>query len=49
MRLLKTSFHPDVCPEDVSSRSELVIIERHAARGIVLNGENILLLYTQRY
>lgn len=49
MQLLKTAFHPDVSPTDISSASELTLIERHAARGIVLKGEDILLLYTQRY
>ena len=49
MRLLKTAFHPDVSSEDIFSTSELTLIERHAARGIVTKGENILLLYTQRY
>jgi len=49
MRLLKTAFHPDVSPEDTLATSKLVLIERHAARGIVVRGDNILLLYTQRY
>lgn len=49
MRLLKTAFHPDVSREDITTTSELILITRHAARGIVLRGENILLLYTQRY
>lgn len=49
MRLLKTAFHPHVSPEDISAASQHKIIERHAARAIVLNGENILLLYTKRY
>jgi 8-oxo-dGTP pyrophosphatase MutT (NUDIX family) len=49
MRLLKTTYHPDLSPLDTSPVSKLKLIERHAARGIVLNGENILLLYTQRY
>ncbi|MEH6450809.1 MAG: NUDIX hydrolase [Oleispira sp.] len=49
MRLLKTAFHPDLSPEDISSSSDLKLIERHAARGIVLKGESILLLYTERY
>ena len=48
MRLLKTTFHPDVSPEDITAASELVLTVRHAARGIVLKGDNILLLYTQR-
>jgi ADP-ribose pyrophosphatase YjhB (NUDIX family) len=49
MRLLQTAFHADLSPKDILSTSELVLIERHAARGIVVKGENILLLYTQRY
>lgn len=49
MQLLKTAFHPDVSPTDISPTSDLTLIERHAARAIVLKGENILLLYTQRY
>lgn len=49
MRLLKTTFHPEVSPEDITATSELEVIKRHAARAIVLNGDNILLLYTQRY
>ena len=49
MQLLKTAFHPDVSPEDISPDSELRLIVRHAARGIVVKGERILLLYTQRY
>ena len=49
MQLLKTAFHPDVSPADISPNSDLTLIERHAARGIVVRGESILLLYTQRY
>ncbi|MAA70375.1 MAG: DNA mismatch repair protein MutT [Bermanella sp.] len=49
MRLLKTAFHPDISPNDTLPESELVMIERHAARGIVIKGDDILLLYTQRY
>lgn len=53
MRLLKTAYHPDVPPERVeearSSSTNLILIERHAARAIVTKGEQILLLYTQRY
>lgn len=47
MRLLKTAFHPDVSPADIDS--DKTVIERHAARGIVLRGDSILLLYTERY
>lgn len=49
MRLLKTSFHPDITPESVNHGNGLTHIVRHATRGIVLRGENILLLYTERY
>ena len=49
MRLLKTAFHPDVSPADISPTSDLRLIERHAARAIVLRAEDILLLYTERY
>ena len=49
MRLLKIAFHPDISPEDITSASELTRVERHAARGIVLKGDKILLLYTKRY
>jgi 8-oxo-dGTP pyrophosphatase MutT (NUDIX family) len=49
MRLLKTAFHPNVSPSDILPASALRLIERHAARGIVMKGEMILLLYTQRY
>ncbi|MGB3668342.1 MAG: NUDIX hydrolase [Bermanella sp.] len=49
MRLLKTAFHPDISPDAILPVSELEIIERHAARAIVIKGDDILLLYTQRY
>ena len=49
MRLLKTAFHPDISPDDISPSSNLTTIERHAARGIILSGEDILLLFTERY
>lgn len=49
MRLLKTAFHPGISPNDILPESKLVMIERHAARAIVIKGDNILLLYTQRY
>ena len=49
MRLLKTAFHPDLSPEDILPTSDLKLVERHAARGIVVKGESILLLYTERY
>ena len=43
MRLLKTAIHPDADP------NSSFIFSRQATRAIVLNGENILMLYTQRY
>jgi len=43
MRLLKSTIHPDIT--DVSASSFM----RKASRAIVLNGDNILLLYTKRY
>jgi ADP-ribose pyrophosphatase YjhB (NUDIX family) len=43
MRLLRSTIHPDVI--DMSAAS----FTRKATRAIVLNGENILLLYTKRY
>lgn len=49
MRLLKTAIHADVFPADLADDSDKKIIERHAARAIVLRDENILLLYTERY
>lgn len=49
MQLLKTAFHPDFSVADISPESELNLIERHAARAIVLQGHDILLLYTARY
>lgn len=49
MKILKTTLHPDVSPTDISPTSKLLLKVRHAARGIVIKGEDILLLYTQRY
>lgn len=49
MRLLKTAYHPDITPQDIQHNSNQTLIERHAARGIVLRGDCILLLYTERY
>lgn len=43
MRLLKSTVHPDIA--DLSAKS----FTRKASRAIVVNGENILLLYTKRY
>ena len=47
MRLLKSTIHPDIA-ELVHSNTGSSF-NRKAARGIVLNGDNILLLYTERY
>ena len=49
MRLLKTAFHPDINPDDILPASQFKLIERHAARGIIVKGEDILLLFTERY
>ncbi|RVU86392.1 NUDIX domain-containing protein [Leucothrix sargassi] len=49
MQILKTTYHPDVSAEDILPSNDLVMITRHAARGIIVRGESILLLYTQRY
>ena len=43
MQLLKSTIHPDI--SDISAKS----FTRKATRAIVLNGDNILLLYTKRY
>lgn len=43
MRLLKTSYHPDA---NLQTKKRF---HRQAARAIILEGENILLLYTERY
>ena len=43
MRLLKSTVHPSLASLDQSSFLRL------AARGIILKGEEILMLYTQRY
>ncbi len=43
MRLLKSTVHSDIIDLAVNT------IQRKATRAIVLNGDNILLLYTQRY
>ncbi len=49
MRLIKTAFHPDVSPADIAPTSEQTLLVRHAARGIVIKGDSILLLFTERY
>jgi 8-oxo-dGTP pyrophosphatase MutT (NUDIX family) len=43
MRLLKSAIHPDANPHSSS------LFHRQAARAIVLKGDNILMLYTERY
>ena len=43
MRLLASSTHPDIQSREGKS------FTRKAARGIILDGENILMLYTERY
>ncbi|WP_392386741.1 hypothetical protein [Marinomonas primoryensis] len=43
MRLLKSSIHPSLNSLDQSSFLRLT------ARGIILKGEEVLMLYTQRY
>ncbi|MGF1724677.1 NUDIX hydrolase [Photobacterium nomapromontoriensis] len=43
MRLLKSTVHPDLTTLDGT------IFHRQAARGIILDGDNILMLYTERY
>lgn len=44
MRHLTTSLHPEIGHLD-----DKIIIKRNATRAIVLDGEDILLLYTERY
>ena len=44
MRHLKTTTHPDI-----DQLENKIIFKRDAARAIVLDGENILMLYTERY
>ena len=44
MRHLKTTIHPDI-----DTLENTIIFNRNAARAIVLDGEDILLLYTERY
>ncbi|GAL02577.1 MutT/nudix family protein [Photobacterium aphoticum] len=43
MRLLKSTVHPDL------PNLEGTMFHRKAARGIILQGDNILMLYTARY
>jgi len=49
MQLLKTAFHPDVSRQDILPASGLTLTVRRTARGIVLRGDDILLLYTEYY
>ena len=44
MRHLKTTIHPDIDHLDNKT-----VYKRNAARAIVLDGEDILMLYTERY
>ncbi|KGK12280.1 NUDIX hydrolase [Vibrio navarrensis] len=44
MRHLQTAVHPDIDHLD-----DKIIVKRNAARAICLDGEDILLLYTERY
>ncbi|MGB2079087.1 MAG: NUDIX hydrolase [Vibrio sp.] len=44
MPLLKLAVHPDA-----RDYAQKIMIERHSTRAIVMRGESILLLYTQRY
>lgn len=48
MRFLKSSIHTDLTKLDLQSPT-LRIYHRQATRAIVLNGDNILMLYTARY
>jgi len=46
MRPLRTTVHPDLNASQISSGR---IFFRRAARGIILDNDNILLLYTEKY
>ncbi|WDD97826.1 NUDIX domain-containing protein [Thalassomonas actiniarum] len=46
MRPLRTTIHPDLNPEQTGKER---IFFRRAARGIILDNDNILLLYTEKY
>lgn len=46
MRPLRTTIHPDLNASQTSSGR---IFFRRAARGIILDNDNILLLYTEKY
>ena len=47
MRLLKSTIHPDI--SQLVNNQQGTQFNRKAARGIVLKGDDILLLYTERY
>ncbi len=49
MQLVKTAFHPDISPQDIVAESDFTLKQRHTARGIIVKGEDILLLYTRHY
>ncbi|MCG6467119.1 NUDIX domain-containing protein, partial [Vibrio parahaemolyticus] len=44
MRHLQSTIHPELDHLD-----DKIIFQRNAARAIVLDGEDVLLLYTERY
>jgi len=44
-----TAFHPDISPEDIAPDGDNTLMTRHAARGIVVKNDAILLIYTERY
>ncbi|WDE10585.1 NUDIX hydrolase [Thalassomonas haliotis] len=46
MRPLRTTVHPDLSPEQTGNGR---IFFRRAARGIILDNDKILLLYTEKY
>ncbi|MBD3895760.1 NUDIX domain-containing protein [Halomonas sp. ML-15] len=46
MQRIERIIHPDLTTLDVPAKR---VLRRRAARGIVLDGEEILLLYTRRY
>ncbi|MFG1593570.1 NUDIX hydrolase [Halobacteriovorax sp. CON-3] len=47
MRMIKSTIHPDIGPRE--SIEEKSVFKRLATRAIALNGEMILMLYTERY
>lgn len=47
MRMIKSTIHPDIGPRE--SIEEKSVFKRLATRAIVLSGEMILMLYTERY